>query len=106
MMKDLQVRFAATILALVSISAGVFAWINYRKELQTPAPYDGVVWVERNGTPTAAMVDPKGPAARAGLKVGDQLVAINGVALTNDAAVSRQIYRSGVWSKANYALLR
>ncbi len=106
MMKDLQVRFAATILALISVAACVFAWINYQKERQTPAPYDGVVWVVRDGIPTATKVDTAGPAARAGLKTGDQLTAVNGVGVTSDAAVSRQIYRSGVWSKANYALLR
>src|SRR5512146_2537497 len=77
MTKDTQVRFVAVVLALVTVAAGVFGWINFQKERQFETPYDGVWWVEHHGQLRAQQVDPEGPGAKAGIKEGDILASIN-----------------------------
>ncbi len=76
MARDLQTRFFAVILALLSVAAVVFAWINFQKEREFSAPYDGVWWVEDGGHLRAARVDIDGPGQKAGIKLGDRLIAV------------------------------
>ena len=106
MTRDFQIRFFAVLLALVTVAAGTFAWINYQKEREYEAPYDGVWWVEHPTALEAQRVDAQGPAARAGIKAGDLLVSINDRPVNSIAALARQMYRTGTWSRANYGLLR
>ena len=75
MTKDFQVRFLALVLFLVTAAAGVFAFLNYRTESRFEVPSDGIWWVEHNGHLRAPRVDPDGPGARGGLRVGDDRVA-------------------------------
>src|SRR5208337_2090625 len=49
MARDLQTRFFAVILALLSVAAVIFGWINFQKDREFVAPYDGVWWVEDGG---------------------------------------------------------
>ena len=60
MTKDAQVRFVAIALALLTITAAVFAWINFQKERQFETPYDGVWWVEKAGHVQAKRIDADG----------------------------------------------
>lgn len=46
------------------------------------------------GTPTVARIDPGTPAARAGLRPGDRIVAVNGVRTPTFDAISRRIRSS------------
>ncbi len=101
-----QTRFFAVILALVSVAAVVFAWINFQKEREFSAPYDGIWWVEDGGHLRAARVDSDGPGEKAGIKLDDRLVAVDGRNVTNVGSLERQLYRAGIWSKANYSLVR
>jgi len=104
--KDLKNRFVAILLTLLTVAAVILGWINFRKEREFQVPYDGAWWVERNGGLMAERIDPEGPAARAGVKVGDQLVAVSEQPVTTTAAWMRELYRQGVWSKARYSLVR
>ncbi len=106
MTKDFRIRFSAVVLALVTVAAGVFAWINYTKEKQYQQPYDGVWFVESDGQLAAQRVDPDGPGARAGIKPNDVLQAVNAHPVSRGADLTRQIYATGVWQKASYDLLR
>src|SRR5512146_3155917 len=106
MTKDLQIRFAAILLGIVTVTAVVFAWINYDKERQWASPYDGIWWIEHDGRVLAQRVDPDGPGNKAGIKVGDQLVSINGAGVKRTADTVRQMYRTGVWKQATYAVMR
>jgi PAS domain S-box-containing protein len=106
MTNDFQVRFSALLLALLTVGAVIFGWINFDKERQYESPFDGVWWIEHDGRIQAQRVEPSGPGERAGVKAGDILKSINGVQITGTAAVTRQIYRTGVWTKATYSLER
>src|SRR5215469_18500214 len=83
MPKDLQTRFFAVFLALVSVAAVVFAWINFQKSNGFPTPTDGVWWIERGSHLQAQRVDPDSPGEKAGVKQGDLLLAVDGHPITN-----------------------
>ena len=93
-------------LALVTIAAVVFGWINFQKERQFEVPYDGLWCVEQAGQLHVERVTPGSPGERAGIKTGDLLLAVNDHKVDNTSALTRQMYRAGTWSKATYGLQR
>ncbi len=106
MNRESQVRSVAVLLFLLTVAAVAFAGFNFNSEWKFLTPDDGVWWVEHNGRLTADRVEPSGPGAKSGIKPGDQLVSINGQEVQNMSGLERQLYRTGVWSKAAYSLLR
>jgi two-component system NtrC family sensor kinase len=106
MNRESQVRSVAVLLFLLTVAAVVFAGFNLDAELKFAVPDDGVWWIEHGGRLTADRVDPSGPGAKSGIKAGDQLVSINGQEVQSMSGLERQLYRTGVWSKASYSLLR
>ncbi|HEY3930271.1 MAG TPA: ATP-binding protein [Candidatus Koribacter sp.] len=106
MLKENQFRFIAALMALLTATAIVFAFINFQKERSFDVPTDGVWWVESGNHLRAERVEPDGPGEKAGIKQGDILVAANGAEVTRKASQVRQMYRTGIWSKATYSLTR
>ena len=106
MNRDFQIRFTAGLLFLLTLAACVFAWINFQKEHEFQVPYDGAWWVEHGGRLVADRVEPNGPADKGGIRRGDQLASINGREVRNTPALERQLYGTGVWSKATYSVVR
>jgi FOG: GAF domain len=106
MNRESQARFVAVLLFLLTVAAVIFAGFNLQKERQFAVPDDGVWWVEHQGQLVADRVDPKGRGAEAGIKAGDQLVAVNGQAVSNTPGLVRQLYRTGVYRSASYSVLR
>src|SRR5271169_3382271 len=106
MNRESQVRSIAVLLFLLTVAAVVFAGFNFNTEWKFLVPDDGVWWVEHGGRMTADRVEPGGPGAKGGIKPGDQLVSINGQEINNMSGLERQLYRTGVWSKATYSLVR
>ena len=106
MNRESQARFVAVLLFLLTVAAVVFATLNFQRESVTSVPDDGVWWVEHNGHLVADRVDPNGPGARAGIKPGDQLVSVNDQDVKSTPGLVRQLYHTGVWSKATYSLIR
>jgi two-component system, NtrC family, sensor kinase len=106
MKRDFQIRFTAGFLVLLTVAAVTLSWINYRKEQQFVAPYDGVWWIERGGDIVANKVDPRGPGAQAGIKRGDRLIAIDSRAIPTISVLMSQLYHDGQWSKATYTVQR
>ena len=106
MNREFQARFTVIVIGLVTFAAVVFAGFNYKLEHQTATPDDGVWWLEKNGSVVADRLDPNGSAALAGVRNGDTLVSINNHPVSSSAAIERQLYDSGVYSKATYSLLR
>ena len=106
MNREFQARFTVIVIGLVTFAAVVFAGFNYKLEHQTATPDDGVWWLEKSGSVVADRLDPNGSAALAGVRNGDTLVSINNHPVSSLAAIERQLYDSGVSSKATYSLLR
>src|SRR5579863_1734498 len=106
MNRESQARFVAVLLFLLTVAAVVFAGFNLQQERRTAFPTDGVWWVEHDGHLVADRLDPVGPGAKAGIKANDQLVTVNGQEVKKTSDVERQLYRSGIYSKATYTLMR
>src|SRR6266851_2588458 len=106
MNREYQIRFTAGFLVLFTTAAITLAWINFRKESQFIAPYDGAVLVERGGKVIVDQVEPNGPAGRSGIKAGDRLIAVDGHPVSRTETVIRQMYQDGAWSKITYSLMR
>jgi PAS domain S-box-containing protein len=103
---EFQARFTVILLLLLTVAAAVFAGYNYRIEHESAIPDDGAWWMERSGKIVADRLDPNGPAALAGIRSGDAVVSINGRTINSTSSLSRQLYYSGVYSKATYSLIR
>src|SRR6202167_5979033 len=106
MNRESQVRFVAVVLFLLTVAAVVFAGFNFDSEWRFSGPDDGGWGIEEAGRLTADRVDPSGPGAKSGIKPGDQLVSVDGQEVQSMSGLERQLYRTGVWSKASYSLLR
>jgi two-component system, NtrC family, sensor kinase len=104
--RTLQTRFFAVFLALLSVAAITFAWINFQKDREYSTPYDGIWWLEDSGHLRAERVEADGPGEKAGIKVGDRLQAVDGRSVTDVGSLEQQLYRVGIWSKATYSLAR
>ena len=110
MRKDSLVRFSAIALAVLTATCVVFAVINWQKESQYTTPTDGVWWKEHSGFLVARGVIPNGPGDKAGIKVGDRLLRVNGLpkdqTIKNLGEFEKHLYHSGVYSRATYSLDR
>src|ERR1700756_2788051 len=106
MNQESQARTVAIVLFLLTLAAVIFAGFNLQTERKATAPNDGVSWVENSGVLVADDVEPDGPGARGGIKLGDQLIEVNGQEIKNTSGLERQLYRTGIWQKASYSLVR
>jgi two-component system, NtrC family, sensor kinase len=106
MNKEFQITFTAVVLVIVTAAAATFAWINFQKESEFQVPSDGIWWVEKHSKLVADHVDEDGPGAKAGVKAGDELAAVNQAGVRRIPELVRQQYRTGVYSKATYSLVR
>ena len=106
MNREFEARFTAILLTLLTVAAVLFAGFNYKSEHQSAIPDDGAWWLERHGRLVADRLEPGGPAERAGIRRGDEIISVNGRTVNTSAAVTHRLYDSGVWSKATYSLIR
>ncbi len=80
MVRVSRFRGDAHIVAILALTGALVALgvLNLRARLDHPqVPYDGVVWADTERGITAELVDPQGPAARAGIRRGDVLIGIS-----------------------------
>ncbi len=111
MRKDsLNSAISAVALFLATAAVVVFAVINWQKESQYSTPSDGVWWKEDASGLVAKGLLPDGPGAKAGIKVGDRLLRINGQpkdqTVHNIIEFENLLYRTGVYSRATYVVDR
>src|SRR5277367_6978266 len=100
MNREFEARFTAILLTLLTVAAVLFAGFNYKIEHLSAIPDDGAWWTEQNSHLVADRLETNGPAERAGVRRGDEVVSVNGRSVDTAAALTRQLYYSGVWSKA------
>jgi len=93
--ENLGLRLSALVLALLTIAALVFGIFNFQQRLSFDVPEDGVSWVDTGHGVEALSVEAGSPAARVGLKPGDQVVSINGVPIHRAVDVVKRLW---VWA--------
>ncbi len=102
-----QNRVIAITLALLTLGACLLAGFNLRSEGRYDVPTDGTWWVESPGGGLRAERVPAGsPADRAGVRTGDEVIAINDRPAPRLAPFVREQFRSGIWSHATYLIQR
>jgi two-component system NtrC family sensor kinase len=106
MKQNLRVSLGAVVLALATLAAVIFAWINFRQRENYEIPDDGVAWLDTSHGAQAWKLAPNSPAARAGIRPGDLLVAINGARVDTQVQVTKRLWRSGLWTRVRYKLVR
>ena len=106
MKENLRVRVGAVVLALATLVAVTFAWLNFLQRSQFDLVDDGVAWSDSAAGIEAWSVAPDSPAAVAGIRPGDILLAINDSPVPSAAQVARRLYRAGLWTQLRYKLSR
>src|SRR5277367_552950 len=106
MKQNLRVSLGAVVLALATLAAMIFAWLNFVQRSEFETPDDGVVWLDTTQGVQSQQVAPNSPASRAGVRVGDHLLAISGTPVTRQVQVTKRLWRSGLWTQVRYKLAR
>jgi two-component system, NtrC family, sensor kinase len=106
MKQNLRVSLGAVVLALATLAAVIFAWINFRQRESYEIPDDGVVWMDTAHGAQVWKLAAGSPAARAGVRPGDILIAINGVHVDSQVQVTKRLWRAGLWTQVRYKLSR
>jgi len=104
--RELKDQFVGALLVILTVALVVAAAINLQQQDRFHLPDDGVTWTDQGGGVQAIYIVPGSAADRAGLRVGDTLVAIEGHRVENSLDVTQVLARLGSWSKAEYRIAR
>ena len=104
MFQELKFQLSTAILTILTLAAGVSAFINFQQQNHFRLPEDGVIWVDRQGSVEALYVKPGSPGLNAGIHRADRLLDINGVKIEQATDVAKVLVRIGAWSRAKYRL--
>jgi C-terminal processing protease CtpA/Prc len=100
MFQELKFQFSTAILTIVTLAAGVAAFINFQQQERFRLPDDGVIWVDRQGGVEALSVPAGSAGNRAGLRDGDRIKLIHGVPIEKAVDVAQVVAGLGAWKKA------
>ena len=103
---SLRIRLGAAVLALATLTAIVFGIINFQQRAIFSSPDDGASWIDSSSGVTAWHISANSPAAYAGLRTGDAVLAINDVPIHSSIDVTKRLWRVGLWSQARYRINR
>ncbi len=106
MKETLRVSVGAVVLALATLAAVIFAWLNFLQRSRYDFPHDGVTWSDNATGIEAWKVTANSPAADAGIRSGDILLAINDARVPSAAQVSHRLDRVGLWTQVRYKISR
>jgi PAS domain S-box-containing protein len=102
----LRMRVTAIVLALATLAAMTFAVLNFQKRQKFDNPDDGISWLDQPNAVEAWQVTPDSPGAKAGIKPGDRIEAINGAPIHHATDVTRRLARAGLWTDVRYKIVR
>ena len=97
--------FRLILTAFFTCALVVIGVLNVRDRIAWVDASDGVFWVETEHGLTAETVATDGPAYQAGIRVGDQLHAINGQQITNLGLYAENIYIAEPGAQVDYSVL-
>src|SRR6201996_5842727 len=103
---SLRMRLGAIVLALLTIAAIVFAVLNFQQRSRYVQSDDGVTWMDSASGVSAWHVVADSPAAKAGIKEGDVVQSVRGIAIHRNTDVTKVLYRIAPWTQIDYDLLR
>src|SRR3974390_1000035 len=106
MKESLRVSVGAVVLALATLAAVIFAWLNFLQRSRYDLVDDGVAWTDATDGIEAWKVAADSPASDSGIRAGDLLIAINDVPVPSAASVARRLFRAGQWAQLRYKLSR
>jgi len=102
MFQELKFQLSTAILTILTVAAGVSAFINFEQQSRFRLPEDGVIWVDRAGGVEALYVRPESGGANAGVHPGDRLERIDGVLVDKASTVIQILVGLGPWRQAKY----
>jgi len=109
-LRELKIQLANALLVVLTVAAVIAAGINFQQQSKYRLPDDGIQWMDdktpKGTSVQAVIVTPDGPGQRAGIKVGDSIVSINGSTIESATAVPKVLAHLGAWSKAEYQVVR
>ncbi|HKS81008.1 MAG TPA: ATP-binding protein [Candidatus Acidoferrales bacterium] len=103
---SLRMRFGAVALALLTLTALIFAVLNFQQRTRYVLPDDGVTWIDSPQGVVAWHITPDSPAARAGIKEGDVVTSLREVKIRRALDVPRVLFHAGPWTEVNYQIQR
>ncbi len=101
-----SLRFKTLLATLLSLGLMVCGYFSIRQQVSYRLPSDGVAWVDSSSGVRAWLVTPGSAGAHAGIRPGDEIAAINGAPVTSAAAVTREVFQSGIGAHLTYDLER
>src|ERR1035437_9095680 len=102
MFQELKFQLSTAILTILTLAAGVSAFINFQQFNRFRLPEDGVIWVDRQASVEALSVKPGSPGRNAGIHKGDRLLDIGGVRIEQATDVGKVLVRVGGGRRAKY----
>src|SRR5271163_4190945 len=103
---SLRMRLGAVLLALLTLSAVVFAVLNFQQRSRFVLPDDGVTWMDTSQGVIAWHVVADSPAARAGIRENDSVESVRGVTIHRATEVTRVLFHVGPWAEVHYQMHR
>jgi two-component system NtrC family sensor kinase len=105
-LRDIKSQLIGALLFILTVAAVSCAVINFRQQSLFHLPDDGVTWVDRKDAVVALFVEPGSTGENAGLRAGDQLQQIDGIAVHKSTAVPAILSRLPIWSEQPYIVRR
>src|SRR5712664_2276477 len=103
---SLRIRLGAVLLALFTLAAVIFGLLNLQQGSRFDSPDDGVSWLDTPEGVQAWHISSNSPAAKAGIKPGDILTAVNGTEIRRAVQVTQKLWKAGLWSQVRYRMVR
>jgi two-component system, NtrC family, sensor kinase len=103
---SLRMRLGAVLLALLTVAAVIFAFLNFQQRSRYIQSDDGVTWMDSSSGVTAWHVVADSPASKAGIKEGDIVETVRGVPIHRSTDVTKVLFRVAPWTEIRYQLRR
>ncbi|MGI8960698.1 MAG: ATP-binding protein [Bryobacteraceae bacterium] len=110
-MSESKSQFAGTLLLILTIAAIIAGVLSFEHLRSYPLHDDGVTWVDTRGTDgrshvVAGYISAGGPGDKAGIRTGDELIAIDTFAVKRALEVPQALWQIPLLGQSKYTLRR